>query len=378
MENPVVSASSEAAVVPVVANDTAAVKTTKAPKERLVEFDLLRGLAIIYIVLGHSVYGSGKGFPLLLENILRGGTGVFVFVSGFFFHRVFYSRFEYKSFMVKKWQNVAVPFLVISLVAALLQIAEHRWLLDESWAQALSNEWSIIQEGYVLFPHWYIPFIMLTFLCSPLHCRYIRLPVNWQLIILGLFTVAALWGHRGAHNGPVQSLVYFTPYYLVGILFSQHHAWFEAHRRGLIWASAIAAVASLVICTYVLPHVGNYQKPFFVYKGVDWQFIQKMAICLLLVFACKAWVGKPGTKHVMYLAAISFPIFFIHPFLAMGFSDIQLMFHRHAHFDIPASEPVWALGTSLFLVFYLTYGTVAVVELLKWLLKDKSRWFIGG
>ena len=34
---------------------------------------------------------------------------------------------------------------------------------------------------HVLYPHWYIPFILITFTCAPLHSAYIRLSPAWQL-----------------------------------------------------------------------------------------------------------------------------------------------------------------------------------------------------
>ena len=61
---------------------------------RLTEFEYMRGLAIILIVLGHSVINTNDGFPLWLENIVRGGTGGFGFISGFFFHHVFAQRVD--------------------------------------------------------------------------------------------------------------------------------------------------------------------------------------------------------------------------------------------------------------------------------------------
>ena len=57
-------------------------------RKNQLEFTYMRGIAIIFIVLGHSIYNSGEGFPLLLENLLRGGTALFVFISGYFFHRI--------------------------------------------------------------------------------------------------------------------------------------------------------------------------------------------------------------------------------------------------------------------------------------------------
>jgi fucose 4-O-acetylase-like acetyltransferase len=51
--------------------------TPTLQRERLAEFDYLRGMAIAMIVLGHSIFLAQPVFPALLENLLRGGTGLF-------------------------------------------------------------------------------------------------------------------------------------------------------------------------------------------------------------------------------------------------------------------------------------------------------------
>ena len=186
----------------------------KAKKSaRIIEFDYLRGLAIVLIVLGHSVTNTNDGFPVWLENIIRGGTGVFVFISGFFFHHIFAQRFDYKKFMSKKVQNVLMPFLSVSAFAIVVNFFVFLFVDHASVTEALSMCWEVLQQGFVLFPHWYIPFIMATFLCSGLHFRYLKLPLLTQLSILALFSLTAVVIHRPDGNiNVLQSVVYFTPF----------------------------------------------------------------------------------------------------------------------------------------------------------------------
>jgi len=42
------------------------------------------------------------------------GTALFVFISGFLFHHIFYSRFNYRAFISRKIKDVLVPYLVLS------------------------------------------------------------------------------------------------------------------------------------------------------------------------------------------------------------------------------------------------------------------------
>ena len=78
---------------------------------RLVSFDYFRGVAILFIVAGQS-FGT---WPIdtfsekVLTNIVYSGTALFVFISGFFFHHIFYKDFDMKIFMSKKAQNVWGP-----------------------------------------------------------------------------------------------------------------------------------------------------------------------------------------------------------------------------------------------------------------------------
>ena len=72
----------------------------------LTSFSYYRGIAIVLIVIGHCYGLSGWTFTYYperdLANILTGGTVLFVFISGFLFHQVFYPGFDFRWFLTKK------------------------------------------------------------------------------------------------------------------------------------------------------------------------------------------------------------------------------------------------------------------------------------
>jgi fucose 4-O-acetylase-like acetyltransferase len=348
--------------------------TPTLQRERLAEFDYLRGLAIAMIVLGHSIFLAQPVFPALLENLLRGGTGLFVFISGFFFHRVFYPRFDYTQFITKKAKSLLIPFLVISLFA--LSIRMLGWWQDGlSWQQNLLNAWYTLRNGYVLYPHWYIPFIFLTFLCSPLHLAYIRANLSIQIFVLLLFSLIALFMHRPQSNSNfLQSLIYFTPYYLLGILFSQYNEQLRRWHWPLLIISLLIIATTALVQTYVWVHLGNYHKAAFVYEGWDLQFIQILFGCIAMLALCRhirPWLQQ----HLCWLAELSFPIFFIHPLLTIALENLVALETIKAFF------PVSGLGTSLlvfsavFLVQF--YGSVGLAVLIRVVFKKHSR-FVAG
>ena len=352
---------------------------TKAKKAvRVIEFDYLRGLAIVLIVLGHSVTNTNDGFPVWLENIVRGGTGVFVFISGFFFHHIFAQRFDYRRFMSKKIMNVLVPFLAVSVFAIVVNFFGFILVDQASVPEAFSLCWEVLQQGFVLFPHWYIPFIMATFLCSGLHFRYLHLPLFSKLSLLAMFSVVSLVIHRPEGNANVlQSLVYFTPFYLFGMLYSQYLDWMKQHYRAFLVVAIITVLTTVYLQTSVFVHIGGFHKDAFEWGGIDLQFIQKMGWCILFIGFCTKCVGPTLGKHLVMIASISFAIFFLHPLLSMIWGNTKY-FLLNADYIEPNTSVAYSLISSVLLFIFQFYGSVWLIGKLKRLFGSKSRLLIGA
>jgi fucose 4-O-acetylase-like acetyltransferase len=345
---------------------------------RLTEFEYMRGLAIILIVLGHSVINTNDGFPLWLENIVRGGTGVFVFISGFFFHHVFAQRFDYRRFMSKKILNVLVPFLVVSAFAVVMNFIVFILVDRVSAFKAAEMCWHLMKQGYVLFPHWYIPFIIVTFLCSRLHLRYLQLPLFTQLSILILFAIISVVVHRPHGNVNVlQSVVYFTPFYLAGMLYSLHRGWMKKHYRYFFAAAVFTVISTVWLQSGLLLHVGGYHKAAFEWGGIDLQFIQKMGLCILFIGFCSHLVGPALGKHLTMLASISFAIFFLHPLISMIWGNATYLLLNAGYIE-PNTTVLYSLISSLALFVFQFYGSVWLIGKLQPMLGARSRLLIGA
>lgn len=344
-------------------------------KERLAEFDYLRGIAIALIVLGHSIFLAQPIFPLLLENLLRGGTGLFVFISGFFFHRVFYPRFNYKQFLTKKTAALLIPFLSISAFALLLRMLGW-WQDGLDWQQNFLNVWYTLRNGYVLYPHWYIPFILLTFFCSPLHVAYIHAQLSQQLVTLFIFSLISVLLHRPESNSNfLQSLIYFTPYYLLGILFSQYEKNLRPWHFALLALSLAIVAMSAIAQTYIWVHIGNYHTAAFHYNGCDLQFIQTLFGCIALLELCRHITWPWLQQHLCWLAELSFPIFFIHPLLTIALENIAELEGIKHFFPVPDVSSSLVVFSIVFLVQF--YGSAGIAVIIRSALGKRSRWLIG-
>lgn len=344
-------------------------------RERVAEFDYLRGVAIVLIVLGHSIFLSQPDFPNLLENLLRGGTGLFVFISGFFFHRVFAPRFSYPDFIYKKANALLLPFVFISLFALILR-GIGWWQDGLTWPQNLLNVWYTLRNGYVLYPHWYIPFILLTFLCSPLHLAYIHARLSVKMGWLIIFSLIAVLMHRPESNSNfVQSLIYFTPYYLLGIIFSQYEPPLRRWHWPLLILSLLVVAATALAQTYVWVHIGNYHKAAFEYARWDLQFIQTLCGCIAMLALCRHIHWQWLQQHLRWLAELSFPIFFIHPLLTIALENLAALELMKPFFPVPDAGTSLLVFTGVFLI--QLYGSAGIAVWIKYLIRAHSKKLIG-
>lgn len=131
--------------------------------------NVFRGLAILLIVMGHSMqFGTAYGLSHHINReIVCGGTALFIFISGFLFQHLS-SKFEYKTYLSKKWTNVIMPYLITSIPGILFC-----FFLPHLYRNSFEGLNVFIQIPVLLSlgrvhnsPTWFIPMIVLFFICS--------------------------------------------------------------------------------------------------------------------------------------------------------------------------------------------------------------------
>ena len=81
----------------------------------------------------------------------------------------------------------------------------------------------LFSTGRMVTAYWYIPFIFLVFLASPLFDRFIELSRGWRAAAFAAAIRIALWVVRPVDNlNPVQCFFYFANFYMFGILFCEY------------------------------------------------------------------------------------------------------------------------------------------------------------
>ena len=291
--------------------------------------EYFRAFAIIFIVAGHFFYISGIEPSGLLEqtiqNIIYGGTTLFVFISGFLFHHVFYINFYYKRFIKKKIKVIVLPYIVFSLIPvayyAIKNINSHLYFdVDFFNYAALSLKYLVTGSGLQIY--WYIPFIMVVFLLSPLFITFIRVTLSWKVLLMATLLINACIMHRPLLNYNVfQSLFYFTPVFLIGITASiyKNQIYLSLNNKAYY---LLGIVFLLALLQAYFGHVGSYHKAPFEYSGLDLMLIQKITLSFFLM----AWLHKfEHTKNKLLgiIAATSFTIYFMHALLLWAITSVH-------------------------------------------------------
>lgn len=300
-----------------------------------------RGIAIIAIVAGHMYgygFSSNDAITSMISNVITGGTALFVFISGFMFHYLFYKRYDYKKFMKNKILNVGVPYFILASCAIFLLFITSKGYFNP--INLMENADNAYQNGNLFSPsdssfmvavkyyatgrfltaYWYIPFALILFATAPLHIKFIRLSVNVKVLIVLLLSLIAVFVHRPvAGTNPLHSLVFYTPVYLMGILISMYSLEVKRALKGKGLALLIGVIVLSVI-EYLTGHQGNYAKPFFEYNGIDIMFLQKIFLILYIYNFVESY--DFNFKVLNVISDTSFAIFFMHPWVMILVSKL--------------------------------------------------------
>lgn len=349
-------------------------------KLKLVSFDYFRGIAILFIVSGHS-YGSwaiDSFGERVLANLITGGTALFVFISGFFFHYVFYENFVLKGFLKKKAKQIFLPYLMMSVTGIVYYVSSLDPLpyandlgIDklDSWMKYIEMVATYLWTGKIATAYWYIPFILIIFTISPFFIRYIKFPTAYRVYIFLTFLAAAMFIHRPAGNlSPLHSALYFMPIYMLGIIYSIHRDSIIAFINGKSIIIGLVVLFLSVLQVLFFEGYGNFHKEeIFSYGGVDIIIIQKIAMCFFFLSILHKYENSniPGLK---LLAQSSFAIFFIHPWILLFFSKSGL---ESFLYFLPG------MGVSLITVPLVLISSLLFAYIIKLGLKKNSRYITG-
>ena len=302
---------------------------------------------------------------------------VFVFLSGFLFHHVFYLKKRTNIFLKKRSIRLLIPYFILSIIPI-----SYRIIFEPNfWSNFIPVEKTGVLNEYIypillflisgdhLVAYWYIPFAMLLFLCYPIHTMFIKANHKIQLLTIVITFIISIIVQRPFPLSLlfIQSLVYLTPAYLFGIYCSIYKERIQSTFRTKEYLFLFPFLIFLLLQTH-FGIVGNNPKSFFSYEGIDTILPQKIFLCLFLMVWLPRFEGF-NNKYVMLLANTSFAIYFLHGYV------LRLLYITKKHLEIEEfSQPV--------LVFFISLVLLILISLLlaitiKKVLKDKSSYITG-
>jgi probable poly-beta-1,6-N-acetyl-D-glucosamine export protein len=344
-------------------------------KKFLSSINYFRGIAIVLIVLGHCYDLSHWDISSVAEKIFYSttlnGSVYFVFISGFLYYHVFYHKFNFKKFMVKKTKYIVIPYVFFSTLPILYEIFANgggEYLpIELKNNHLLAAAWYLI-TGRVTYAYWYIPMAILLFAISPIINKIIK---SQNVLIVSLFLLPiSLIVHRSLDNlNPIHSLVYFLPVYLIGIWSSINHQkivnYLKSKMRKLILLVMVFDLGAVQILLFQEP--GNFHKQFWSITVPDINLLQKILLCFLIMSMLNRYENTDFTV-IKKTAETSFAIYFIHPLLINAV--ISVLYRLNIDYE----------GSFLLLIFatcMVTAVSMAIALGFKTVFKENSRYLIG-
>lgn len=306
----------------------------KVKKPILNYINVFRGLAILLILAGHTMQ-MGKAESLtraISREICAGGTVLFVFIAGFLFEYLSH-KFEYKDYLIKKWTNVIMPYIITAIPGIILCFT-----LPMAYGNPF-YEYNPVAQIVVFLttgrvhnvPAWFIPMIVIFFFLSKFLLKAEKRGFLFKLLPIALLITVFyprqdiepemvvnldFWGKYSAYLAYVlQGFVHFFSSYVGGMYLAANidkvdkmYNW----RHVLLGATIITAVVDIYLLQNYGISNGSVSKIFF----TIWALV-------MLKHYNEFFDKHPMVNKFMDVCAkYSFGLFFIHWYYVFAFNYI--------------------------------------------------------
>ncbi|XZJ82697.1 acyltransferase family protein [Clostridium perfringens] len=140
-------------------------------KEYFYEFDFMRAITMILVVLGHSFIGGGMGNNFIeytIKFIYSFHMPVFFFISGFFSIKIFNTiNFkDKKDFIKKKFVRLGIPYICITLLAIPIKLSTNLFVKRPIILNSLIVDVLFYPKKNPVASLWFIYVLFMIFLWS--------------------------------------------------------------------------------------------------------------------------------------------------------------------------------------------------------------------
>lgn len=316
------------------------------------------GLPEIYKEYDRTIYSFVN---IAREVMFHDSTIYFIFISGFLFHHLS-TNFELKKYYKNKLFNVVSPYIFVTL---LILIFKNINFSNPSMSFNISIKTAAYTfiYGKAQIQFWYIPFIVIVFLFSPV---FLKIPERFFPYIVVFSSVLPLLGTRTGTRISFWQYLYFFPIYLQGIWTSMNYSRVISMVRSYnkhLWFVAIFSTMILIYLSNGSYRIGliNVKESFY--------YLQKITISFLIIIAFIN-IEHKNIPILNILATYSFAIFFTH-FL------IGNPYFRSCFFSLIPGSSLLLLTASIFYIIIVILFTLMICIGIKRLFGEQSKYLIG-
>lgn len=317
----------------------------------------IRAIAAILVVMTHV---SGVLHPVqgrtFSPNFSEANIA-FTFAAGFLYQHLSINE-PFTSFIVRRAQNVLVPYVLISIPAILIYTVGGKVHpnVDLSHIPQWFLPAYLLLTGLQLGPLWFIPMIFIIYLFTPLIRHVDRVSWYYALAIPLTFALAITLFPRPQYNAwPPQAAAHYLPIFLIGMACSQFNGVLGSYSRKLwVWGPALLLFVCLVYISSIWSNVAQFQVK---------------TVMLICIFIVTSRAETMQSRIVDIMANFSFGIFFLHGYFVAALRILE----ARGLFNFERSGLNLILFTAL-----VCFGCVMVVVVTKWIFGQRSRYLVGA
>lgn len=303
--------------------------------KRIVGIDVMQGIAMVLVVLGHHRFDfMPEWYMRMFYWIYTFHMPLFIFISGFlvrYSYKEVHGWDEYRKYVGKRVRKFVPPYLIVGTICTLMawNFKDVGALLT-SWANLLISP----KESEVTFL-WYIYLLFIFYCIAPLLFnarRWVKAVVFTVAFVLSLHYIPS----------PYFCIDWFTRYFLFFLLgaFSAKH-YTELERIDVRWS--LLALSAFVIVS-IAHFRGGYN--FALEYVMQWLGIPA---CVGLAWLLMHW--RAASRALVYVSVNCFGVYLLHMFFVQAGAMIVAR--------LPWSIPSWGYPIYLLISAIVSIGATA-------------------
>lgn len=303
-------------------------------KQRIAYFDLLKGIAIFLVVMGHALTMCIRQIDaaFLFKIIGEIHMPIFFFISGFLTYKATADRDFVSPDLKKRFIQLIIPFFVVSAL----------WIWYFPHSHLLSPISSCLQDMYCSYwkdGYWFTLCLFELFvICLPLSKTFSMLRSLWQQIAITIAVYAVLIILSAYVSFPDENfdiagiglLTRFFPIFMAGIFANKYKEAYHHICTDSLWFTIAVVAFTLswysVVYPWDLPMLPSWSK--YIASPVE-----HLSLIVIAVAAISPWSAKefaPGhrpsavARYFDFLGKESLSIYLLHYFFLFPLTPLQV------------------------------------------------------